>query len=448
MHEALATVKKKFIVGLLKTYEQPSNHVTQTSPRELVMQKAVKIFKSLCIAMICSSTLKGMVFDNRYIPLLQRPLLIIDNSWSEFESGVFLTTANSSYDQHQQEIPLPEIFGKLNQAKLGRAFVLDGQPNPLPTEFQTVPDIPWIVTGKRQSQGVVFKWHQAFTPWLSTGFSWLFMRVNSAYAFILDKKNTQTVLEPGDVILLTDNLEEIFTKLNLNVGNTTQTGFGDIDWYLRFGHRWTYEYRFRTIDIGLRTGVLFPTGQTREPDRPASIPFGGNGFWGAYVQLDTMFELKEDWQAGVFVRASKRFKKIRAERLPVNEEPQPFGIICGPVEINPGVTAVLCPWFLLQNLRGGLALGLNYTLTWHEKDSWCDKRSNQTTPINLNQVNHFSKWSSDYFTINALYDFGSIDEKYSFHPVAYFRWDVPSSIFVADRVNKTQRVTLGLEFVY
>ncbi len=430
---------------------------TSTTIWELVMHKAIRLFIFLGIV-YCQHAF-SMVFDNRFIPLIQRPILMFDNTWSEFKAGFFFTTADKSFDSHQKEIPLPEIFGNFDQAKLAQSFVVAGQTNPLPSEYQSLPEIPWVVEGKRQSQGAVFRWHQRVNDYFSLGSSWLFMRVNSRHRYFLNTQKIATVLEPGDATLLDESRRSIFNTMGIREGNTAQLGFGDIDLYFRLGYRWIYEYRFRGIDFGLRVGGLMPTGQSREQDRPASIPFGGNGHWGAYVHLDTAFELKEDWRVGAFFRVSKRFKNTKDRRMPVDlgkattgaviqTTPQPYGVVCGPVEIDPGVTCVVCPWFLLENLRDGLALGLNYTLTWHQKDSWCDARADKSVPVNLAPTEAQSKWASDYFTINALYDFNSSIKERDLHPVVFFRWDVPASVFVTDRINKTHRVTLGLEFVY
>lgn len=408
-------------------------------------------YLGLLIGAFVSPLAQAMVFDNRFIPLLQRPRLIIDESRSEFAVKWFMTTASKSFNQHQENIGLPEIFGKLDQIELAKAIQATGKPNPLPSEFQGVlTKLPWDLQGKRQSQGVAFAWFQSITSWVSTGFSWLFMRVESRDDLLLEAQSAEPrlTIKPGDAILLDENLRQMFSDIGVLEGNTDQYGFGDIDWYLRIGNMWDYTLRFRRIDAGARIGVLFPTGVTREPGRPASIPFGGNGHWGIYGALDGMFELKEDWKAGLLFRVNKRFKKTGIRRMPALQEPLIYGAICGDAEVNPGITAILSPYFLLENLREGLTLGLTATMTWHLKDSWCDKRADQSTPVNISSLENRSEWASEYFTLNVLYDFGKMKLKRDLNPVITFRWDIPSSLFIANRVNRTQRVTLGLDFVF
>ncbi len=406
---------------------------------------------SLLATVLVTQYATAMVFDNRFIPLLQRPRLTIDGSQSEFAMKFFMTTANSAFDEHQNSIPLGQLFGKFDQVQLADGIAAFGNPNPLPSEFQGVLSrIPWSVEGKRQAQGLAFAWRQSIIKYLSTGFSWLFMRVNSRHDFKLDAAAIEPSisLKPGDAVLLDDNRRQLFDMVGIREGNTAQLGFGDIDWYLRVGNMWEYSYRFRRIDAGFRLGALFPTGVTREQNRPASIPFGGNGHWGVYAAVDGMFELKEDWKAGLLLRANKRFKKTRNMRMPVEKEPQIFGATVGPIEVDPGYTVIFSPYVLFENLRKGLALGLNFTLTWHSKDSFCDRRCDQTVPLKLDVVHDQSEWTSEYFTINALYDFGKMKVTRDFNPIVTFRWDVPSSLFIANRVDKAQRISIGIDFTY
>ncbi len=403
------------------------------------------------IAAFVSHCAQAMVFDNRFIPLIQRPQLIIGDSHSDFAVEWFMTTANNSLNDNQQNVGLPEIFGLFDQVQLANAIVATGKPNPLPSEFQVLTRIPWQVGGKRQAQGIAFDWNQQLYKYLSMGFSWLFMRVNSRDEFRLDVNNIESrvALKPGDALLLESTLHKMFQEINIADGNTAQLGFGDIDAYLRLGNRWYYTMRFRSIDAGIRFGGLFPTGVTREVNRPESIPFGGNGHWGIYGALDGLFELKEDWKAGLWFRVSKRFGKTTNQRMPVEKEPSIFGAVVGPALVEPGFTFVLAPYFLIENLRKGLILGLNLTLTWHQKDRWCDKRCDKkSVPVMLGPVMERSAWRSEYFTINVLYDFGTLKVHRDFNPIITFRWDIPSTLFIAGGINRTQRITLGLDFLF
>lgn len=418
------------------------------------MQKQNFIYLVTVIAILSGQYAAGMVFDNRYIPLLQRPRISINKSRSAFSTAYMVSTASSAFNGSQETIPLGQLFGQLDQAQLAKSMVATGFANELPPEYQgVVSKIPWNVAGKRQMQGVNFQWDQKITHWLQTGFSWFFMQVKSHHDFALIASGIESEMGSisvtnSEAILLEQSRRSMFDTLNLNDGNTAQLGFGDIDCYLRVGNVWDYALRFRRIDAGFRLGLLAPTGQSRLADRPASIPFGGNGHWGMYGAFDGMFELREDWIAGLWLRASKRFSDTRCRRMPAGLEPVIFGTITGDASVSPGATVVFAPYIALENVRKGLTLGLNYTLTYHAKDSWCDLRKDPTTPAVLTHVEDFSKWIAEYFTINIQYDFGTLDTNNPFNPVFTVRWDIPSSLFLVNRIDNTHKIELGLSFVF
>jgi len=136
-------------------------------------------------------------------------------------------------------------------------------------------------------------------------------------------------------------------------------------------------------------------------------------------------------------------------RMPmVASEPYIFGPIIGKAHINPGATLGFSPYFVLENMRAGLGVGIHYTLTSHWKDIWCDRRKDKTIPVDLSQVIKTSKWGSDYFTINVFYDFGKQNTQPVIDPIVFFRWDIPSMLFVSHNVPKTTKVSLGVELAY
>ncbi len=158
--------------------------------------------------------------------------------------------------------------------------------------------------------------------------------------------------------------------------------------------------------------------------------------------------MKEDWKIGFLARLSKRLPKTSTHRLSVKGEPEIFGAIIGNVRIDPGFTFVFSPYIVLENLRKGLGMSAQYTLTYHTRDSWkgCSNACNVATEVT--KIQERSKWGSDYFTLNAFYDFGKTKVVRNFDPIISFRWDVPGKLWVMSRVPQTHRVSIGIEFAF
>jgi hypothetical protein len=286
------------------------------------------------------------------------------------------------------------------------------------------------------------------SDYFAFGCQLLFLKTNSRQTFRLDLEKVRN-LKPGDLAEIEQSRRRAFTEIGLIQNNSAQHGISDIDLFIRGGKKWDYTLKCRRIWSGLSVGAYIPSGVNTVLCNAASIPYGGNGFAGMYVKGDALFELKEDIKVGFLLQISKRFARTRTVRMPmVASEPYIFGPIIGKAHINPGPTLAFSPYFILENMRGGLGVGVHYTLTSHWKDSWCDRRVDPQFPVDLSQVIRTSKWGSDYFTVNIFYDFGKQKTKHPIDPILFFRWDVPAMLFVSHNVAKTNKISLGVELAY
>ncbi len=405
------------------------------------MSHARLYFLSIVGILIVSSRLTAMVYDNRFFPLIKQPFLIVDGRPSHGSSSLFIMTGSKAIGTVEEEIGIPELFGKFDLKQISNAVTRLGLPNPLRSELQTL-NFPYRVEGVLQAQGLSFAYEQATFDWLKLGMNWFFMNVSSRQEFFLD---TARLFPGASPIELDEARRTMFQELGFSQANAQQFGLSDLDVYARFGYQWCYALKFRRIDAGARLGMLVPTGVTTKLNSPASVPFGGNGFWGIYGQLDGEFELKEDLTAGFYTRVSKRFAQTKIQRLPIEGEPQIFGATCGPVNINPGLTFVFSPYVCLENLRAGMGARLLYTLTKHWADCWKNASNPQGIPVKLGEVNALNEWKTDYVTLNVFYDFGKVKECRGLNPVIFFAWDIPSLLFASERAATTHRISLGVE---
>lgn len=431
----------------VKFYHSKFYHLLHLGCTGYMMSK-IKIYFLYTYILFFTISISAMVYDNRFIPLFARPRIIIDGKQSFFATDFFMATGSKAIERADSNIGIPELYGKFDQGRLADAIIATGQPNLLRTDWLGK-EIPWNVEGKIQAQAAVFFIHHRLNNWLGIGADWSFMRVNSTQEFFLNCPNLK--LGPGDLLEIDQERRAMFTEIGLQRNHCAQLGFNDVDCYLYFGKMWDYTLKLRRIDIGGRLGVLIPSGLTREINNPASIPFGGNGHWGSYVEFDGLFELKEDLKAGLMMRLSKRFAKTKCERISVKGEPYIFGAATGTVDINPGITFVFSPYVMLENLRQGLGLSVQYYLTIHQQDTWKNIHSNviQNEPCDIiTHIEKLSQWGSDYFSLNVFYDFGKEKAVRSLDPILSLKWDVPATFFVSKNISKTNRVSLGVECAF
>jgi hypothetical protein len=399
-------------------------------------------FLCVVILLLAVFTARATIFENRYIPFLQRPLVHVPDKKSYFSVDVFFATASKSLDKTGNEIGIPELTGVYDQQAVARSFVALGCPNPLPSEFQNQ-KILWAAEGKIQAQGLEFFVNKHLYKNFYAGFYSYFMRVDTTSAFML----TNTFAD-GKALLL----DRVRRCMNVMAGLSTndhaaQVGFGDLDCYLMWEHIWEYPYKFRSIAAEGRLGALIPSGQSRNLHKPTSIPFGNDGFWGMYVSGQGEFELKEDWKAGLFLRVSKNFSRTKAERISLFCEPAQYSPLVSDVKINPGAFFVAQLWANFEHVHNGLGARAILTVRRHWKDSWnilccvpvCDDKTCAC-------IEDETSWGSDYITLNVFYDFSKTRVCRKIDPIIFFAWDIPSSMLETKRTLKTNKIMLGVEF--
>lgn len=405
-----------------------------------------RMLKLLSISLLFSAPIFSMVCDNQYFPLFQRPFSRIIEQPSRFAIDAFFTTASLAFDNKENEIEIPALFGPYDQNKLSNALTLVGKNNPLPAEFRGS-KIEWDISGKIQAQGVSIAHEQKLLGPVYVGFSWLLMHAYSCHDFCL--KSPGMISEIGDIQELKEARRLMHKELGLTQMQSSRTGMGDFDCYLRIGGIWDYKWKCRRIDAGLTLGLLMPSGLSREICNATTVPFGGNGHWGAYGRLDAEFELKEDMKFGLSMRIGKRFERTMDMRLPVAKEHPLFGALVTPVSVDPGLNFSFFPYVSLENLRKGLGVRIGLNLNKHSKDYFCDLRSSkerEDLPAITSRLKKVSEWSSDYASLNVFYDFGKMAVERGYKPIVTFGWDVPFLMFVASNSIKTHRISLGVEF--
>lgn len=398
-----------------------------------------------------ASSAFAMVYDNRFFPLYSRTYSRTPLKPSNIIPEPFIMTANDAALDNDDSVGIPEIFGKYDLNNLATAIdELTGM-NPLENgQFDNLIGrmIIYNMKGKLEAQGFAIEYNQYLTENVSFGFNFFGMHVFSRINFELAEPMILG-LEPDQI----DNLDKLRRSMQQSVGllapKFSRAGFSDIDLYFRFGNLWEYTYKFRRIDAGLRIGTMIPTGLTREVNNPASVPFGGNGFWGVYGALDLEFEVKEDWKVGFYGRISKRFPKTKQDRLPIAGEQPLFGALLAPVRIDPGLNIVAAPYIRVEDIRDGLGIQGKYTYVNHFDDLISDARFGLREPqTQLGPLNDVTDWSSEYLTLNLFYDFARVRVDKTFAPIFSFMWDIPIQFFGTERVSKTQRVSLGIIFSY
>lgn len=385
-------------------------------------------------------------YDNRYLPLILPAPILKEGRDSYFTCEVFALSSDQAVSACEEIIGVPEIYGAYDQGNLANSFVAAGCQNPLKTEWRGV-SIPWFVDGNIKGQGCTLTWRQAVSRHCQVGAAFFAMRLDSWEMFELNKDEVHKNLLPGDAEMLGEYRRSMHRQIGLLGDHAHEVGIGDIDFYARLSNRWDYTLKCRSIYAGVRVGAIAPTAQKHNYAFPTWIPFGGEGCWGFYSAIDAEFEVREDLKIGAMLRAGIRKSRTHIMRVPALNEPQQFGVLMGPVSIDPGATFNFEPYISLEGIREGLGIRLIYTLTAHRYDSFFDVRPDKfERPGNIQKLQDNSRWATDYVSLNIFYDFGKVKSEDRVLPILTFCWDIPmfASVSLAQRACKTNRISCGL----
>jgi hypothetical protein len=385
-----------------------------------------------------------MVYDNRYFPLYPQNYSRRIEKKTYTNSDIFFMLGHSALRDEDEVISIPEIWSVYDLKKLADAAVLLGLPDVLSPDFTQLSEIFYNTSGGIDAQGIAFGGEQRLSEYISVGGNFFFMHVFNRISFALsDEIIRRYSLTEDQIILLDQRRRELQTLLGFTPTQFSKTAFSDIDLYLRVGKIWEYCLKFKKIDFGVSGGLLINTGYRKNINNPASLPFGGDGFFGVYANIELEVEVKEDWIGGLQMQFSQRFSRTSEQRIPINNEQPLFGAAVGDLKIKPGFTFIFAPYARVEDIRDGLGGQVGYTAVIHLKDGFTDKRSSPTPPATFNALEKFSAWNSEYVNIYIFYDFARVRKPYWYAPLVQLRWDLPTSILVAKNVSKTQRFSLG-----
>ena len=413
--------------------------------------RLLKFTLTVFISVISLNSSRCMTFDNRFIPLYQKQYTKFADYLSHLIVQPFASTADSAFNDIGDPTSITSFNGTYDMVKIDKALQLSGKTSGslFRSDWQGLSTIPWDLSGLLETQGVAFLYHQSLGHHLALGISALFMHVGFHQHFKREVAGVQTSLplqQEGDENELLALKQQMNNLIGVKPPEFSDFGFGDVDIYLRAGDRFDYLLKMRSIDVGGRIGILVPTGNRIDINNPASVPFGGNGFWGMYGAIDAEFELKRDLKLGALLRLNKRFTKTIQSRFPVLFEPTNYGINVGPLKIDPGFTFIIAPYFRLDGLREGLGLMVGYTFVKHQKDDITDSRCDKSVNAALACVYKRSSWVMENVTLEFRYDFGRFRECRGLLPIVSLAWDIPTSFFATPkRTPRTNFVSLLIE---
>ena len=391
-----------------------------------------------------------MVHDNRYFPWLSHLYTGSDHRHGYFNVDGFFITGGDAYgceskaSREEQIVSYPEIWGELLLDEVGNSMTLAGLNNPIPDDWLWYDRFSTKMNGSLEGQGIAVEGYAPITKRFGIGASAMLLRLNALVTVVPTEDSVKKLFlnSPGNQALFTQVLNEMYQELGITCTSSREIGPGDVVVYARFFDIHEYKFKLRKLDWGVTGGMIIPSGVRRDPNNLASVPFGGNGLWGAFIAPYVEAELKEDMKIGVEGRYTKRFRRLFDGRVPLGKEQILFAPIQGSVGIDPGSTYGISVYAVHEDLRAGFGAQVKYTINYHERDRFTAILDNKDLKPRFASMRRWSSWTSEYLTFRLFYDV-AYDKSWQNRPIVSFEWDVPLNQVAGRGVAKTHRVSLG-----
>jgi hypothetical protein len=187
-----------------------------------------------------------------------------------------------------------------------------------------------------------------------------------------------------------------------------ESGVGDFSLLLG----WTINYQDTThvdyIDITSKIGVLFPTGRTKNENRPFDLPLGYNGHYGLPVFVQASFGAFEWFTMGGHTGAVFLFDKTKTIRIKTAAEQN--GLIAlaqDTVEIDAGTVWTVGAYTKADHFAAGLSLLAGYSFNNKDADTLALKNNFINTGKFINTDITRQGWNMHVFHTSIEYDFAT-----------------------------------------
>lgn len=407
----------------------------------------------LIVLLLISNTVEAVI-DSRVVPIMPRVYRRTPAKPSVFFVSPLFMTAHNARVAEGEEVGLQALYRPYNLSSVNAALQKISLNNPaMLTEWDNRTDLVFDSTGNILAEGFYFGYEQSLGTHFSLG---MYSAVLASSSTLLFKPSSKLVenmyISTGDNRFIGRELgvERAFytvdSLLNLSSGEVKEAGVADLEFYARYGITREYWLRCRRVDLGLRLGVIAPTGKMQDPSLPASISYGGNGHTGLYIQQEAEFELKQDLMFGWWIQVLGRLAKVRQQRFVVGQEPFNYGVLLGTADVHPGITVGASPYVAWLDVQDGFGARALYTFVYHAPDNWNSWRVPGSMAPDIAAMRAASRWINEYATVELFYDMTVTPKHRAYAPRFFAQLWAPIRIFGAYNVVRTWQVYLGAEF--
>lgn len=237
--------------------------------------------------------------------------------------------------------------------------------------------------------------------------------------------------------------DTIMEVAGLNIGAFKKNGVGDLSCMLGWTNNYETTEFMDFVDITIKTGILFPSGDKKDPDKVFGLPMGYDGHVGLPLSLDVAFGLYEWLTIGGHLEGLFLFNHTKDLRIKTAAQQSGF-IKLAKTEANvrPGAIGKLGTFVKADHVIGGLSLLIGYSFSVKANDKIDPCSTGDFNAFIAENDQMFQQWKIHTIHGAAEYDFTREEARFGPRVGLFYNWDVGGK-----RTFKTNTagVTIGLD---
>lgn len=417
------------------------------------MNKIQQFFILLILSASSAVDLFSMAMNNRYLPWNKFLYTHANSSQKQLHIDGFMMMGDEAYRtkpgvaSHEQITAFPNLRGVLNLSKVNTAFTALGLTTPMPVDWQGGSEFIVDFDASIQAQGTSAAAYWPITSHIGVGGSFGLCGVHTeANMKPSDDINNRLGIDTsGNKLRFATMLAAYEKILGTDAGFWSDRGVSDVDLYIKLYDVQEYVWRCKQVDASVSFGAVIPTAHEEAFDHIASIPLGGDGFFAVYVHPQLQIELYEGLTFNMSCRVQKPFSRIKNIRMPINFESQNFAPVRGDVMVRTGTLFDFKAGLAFDNIRSGLGVALQYSITKYNGNWYEDMRADKTIALDgFGSLITQSSWVQEYIGTQVYYDI-SYEKEWDYHPTIALTWEVPKDLLGSRGVSRTHKVALQVD---
>lgn len=236
--------------------------------------------------------------------------------------------------------------------------------------------------------------------------------------------------------------ETIMEASRLDLDTFRSTGVGDLSMMIGYAKNYEDTEIFDFVDTTIKAGLLFPSGENKDPDKVFGLPMGYDGHVGVPIAFDISFGLYEWLTLGGHFDILFLLNRNKTLRLKTASQQSGFiKLARGEMVVRPGLVGNTGIYVKADHFAGAFSLWVGYSFAFKSDDKLEPCNTSKFDAFIAGSDEMFRQWKMHTIHFQADYDFTREEKKFGARVGLFYNLDIGGR-----RTFKTNTVGLTVGF--